>query len=115
MEELSGVEEQWRLIGRELHIMGAGSGKLQVDDINYPDTTDCLREVFKRWLQYSGTTWRDIIVALRKAGEPQLADNLQSKYIPGELTHNIHLSLNMRNVYCYIVIEWTVVVLGTLG
>ena len=86
MEELSGVEEQWRLIGRELNIMGVGSGKLKVDDINYPDTTDCLREVFKRWLKYSGTTWGDIIVALRKAGEPQLADSLKAKYISGELT-----------------------------
>ena len=78
MEELRGVEEKWRLIGREL-------GR-RVDDITYPDTTDCLREVFKRWLQYGGTTWEDIIVALRKAGEPHLADNLKAKYIPGELT-----------------------------
>ena len=85
MEELRGVEEKWRLIGRELNIIGISSG-VKVDDINYPATTDCLREVFKRWLKYSGTTWGDIIVALRKAGEPQLADSLKAKYIPGELT-----------------------------
>ena len=77
MEELRGVEEKWRVIGREL-------GE-RVDDIMYPDPTDCLREVVRRRLQYS-PTWGDIIVALRKANEPQLADNLKAKYIPGELT-----------------------------
>ena len=85
MEELRGVGEKWRLIGRELKIIGVPSG-VKVDDINYPATTDCLREVFKRWLKFRGTTWRDIIVALRKAEEPHLADSLKAKYIPGELT-----------------------------
>ena len=83
MEELRGVEEKWRLIGKELKILGVPSG-VKVNDINYPATTDCLREVFKRWLMFRGTTWGHIIVALRKAGEPQLADNLKAKYIPGE-------------------------------
>ena len=80
MEELRGVEEKWRLIGRELP---GGS----VDNITYPDPTDCLREVFKRWLQ-SGyiTTWRRITVALRSTEEHQLADQLKAKYYPGELT-----------------------------
>ena len=77
MEELRGVEEKWRLIGRELD--------RRVDDITYPDPTDCLRKVVRRKLQWY-TTWRDIIVALRKAGEPHLADSLKEKYIPGELT-----------------------------
>ena len=78
MEELRGVEEKWRVIGRELGV--------RVDDITYPDPTDCLREVVRR--RFSGfiTTWGDIIVALREANEPQLADNLKAKYIPGQLT-----------------------------
>ena len=79
MEELRGVEEKWRVIGREL--IG------RVDDIMYPDSTECLREVVRRWLpRHPWSTWRHIIVALRKAGEPQVADNLKAKYIPGELT-----------------------------
>ena len=84
MEELRGVEEKWRVIGRGLDE--------RVDDITYPDPTDCLREVVWRWLQFvyitilAQTTWGHIIVALRKANEPQLADNLKAKYIPGELT-----------------------------
>ena len=83
MEELRGVEEKWRLIGRKLDEFGL----MRVDDIRYPDPTDCLREVVRRRLQwYTTTTWRTIIVALRNAGEPQVADNLKAKYIPGELT-----------------------------
>ena len=86
MEELRGVEEKWRVIGRGL--------REGVDDITYRDPTDCLREVVRRWLQsvYITTTgilaqtWGDIIFALRKANKPQLADNLKAKYIPGELT-----------------------------
>ena len=79
MEELRGVEEKWRLIGRELDV--------RVDDITYPDPTDCLREVVRRRLQSSYvTTWGHIVLALRSTGEPQLADNLKAKYYPGELT-----------------------------
>ena len=75
MEELRGVEEKWRLIGRVLGV--------RVDDITYSDSTDCLREVLRRRLP---TYWTRIIVALRKAEEPHLADNLKAKHIPGELT-----------------------------
>ena len=78
MEELRRVEEKWRLIGRELNV--------EVDDIMYPNTTDCLREVVRRRLRKWVTTWGHIIVALRKAGEAQVAENLKTKYIPGELT-----------------------------
>ena len=77
MEELRGVEEKWRLIGRELGV--------RVDNITYPNSTDCLREVVRRELQYV-TSWVHIIGAVRKPGEPNLADNLKAKYIPGELT-----------------------------
>ena len=81
MEELRGVEEKWRVIGRELGV--------RVDYIMHPDPTDCMREVVWGWLQMVyivSQSWKDIIVALRKANEHQLADNLKAKYIPGELT-----------------------------
>ena len=90
MEELRGVEEKWRLIGRKL-------GR-RVDDIRYPDSTDCLREVVRRKLQqYLTTTWGTIIVAVRKAGEPHLADNLKAKYIPGELTTTTSLQYSLES------------------
>ena len=83
IEELRGVEEKWRLIGRELGVTG-------VDDITYPDPTDCLRVVVREWYdqasRYTITSWKTIIDALRKAGEPQVADHLKAKYYPGELT-----------------------------
>ena len=82
VEELRGVEEKWKLIGRELDEFRV----MVVDNITYPDSTDCLREVVRRRLQWYTTTWGHIIVAVRKAGEPHLADNLKAKYIPGELT-----------------------------
>ena len=81
MEELRGVEEKWRVIGRELGV--------RVDGIIFPDPTHCLREVVRRRLQMVyivNLSWKDIIVALRKANELQHADNLKAKYIPGKLT-----------------------------
>ena len=79
MEELRGVEEKWRLIGRALPV--------RVADITYSDATDCLREVIRRRLQSSyTTTWKVILDALKSANEPQVADSLKAKYIPGELT-----------------------------
>ena len=101
MEELRGVEEKWRIIGRELGRM--------VDDITYPDSTDCLREVVRRWLPKPGQlviihsyTWLNIIDALRKAGEAHLADSLKPKYIPGELTTTTssQYSLESQNEEC---------------
>ena len=76
MEELRGVEEKWRVIR-------GGLPRGRVCNIIYPDPTDCLKDVVRRELP---TTWGTIICALRKANEPQLADNLKAKYIPGELT-----------------------------
>ena len=77
MEEQRGVEEKWRIIGEELGVRV----------FTYSDSTDCLREVVMRRLQSRAlTTWGTIIVALKKAGEPQVVDKLKAKYYPGELT-----------------------------
>ena len=80
MEELRGVEEKWRLIGEELCLR-------RVDDITYPDPTDCLREVVRRkLLSVYTTTWKVVLDALKNANEPEVADHLKAKYYPGELT-----------------------------
>ena len=99
VEELRGVEEKWMLIGRKLDEFGF----MGVDDITYPDPTDCLREVVRRRLQeYLTTSWGHIIVALRKGREPHLADNLKAKYIPGELptTTSLQYPLESQHEEC---------------
>ena len=83
VEELRGVEEKWRLIA------GAFPTHVGGDDITYPNPTDCMREVVRRWLENADIyirSWRDIILALMSANEPQVADKLKAKYFPGELT-----------------------------
>ena len=92
MEELRGVEEKWRLIGRELRISQRYLTEIHT---TYFPTENCLRETISRWLQgrydhgsfiFRTNTWKDIIAALNRANEPQVADHLKAKYIPGELT-----------------------------
>ena len=91
MEELRGVEEKWRLVGRELHQQPqshyVSAYEYSPDDIGRrcSAAVDCLRETIRWWLQYAAPpTWSIMIVAVRSAGEPHLADNLKAKYIPGE-------------------------------
>ena len=96
MEELRGVEENWRLIGRELDKLHQQTQNYYLSAYKYsPDdigrrcsaAVDCLRETFRWWLQLAAPpTWGTIIIALRNVGEAHLADNLKAKYIPGELT-----------------------------
>ena len=85
MEELRGVEK-WENIGR---VVFRSALNAYPTDIHTSHSTshDCMREVLRKRLQDPAyTTWKTIIVALRKAGEAHLADNLKAKYIPGELT-----------------------------
>ena len=120
MKELREVEEKWESIGREVFRSAYIS---YPTDIRTSHSTSqyCMSEVFKRWLQDPAyTTWRHIIVAVRKAGEPQLAENLKAKYIPGELTTTIssQYSLESQHEECILLhctCEWTVIVLGTVG
>ena len=86
MEELRGVEEKWESIGRDVFRSALKAYPTYIHT-SHSTSHDCMREVLRRRLQDPiFTTWRIIIVALRKAGEAQLADNLKAKYIPGELT-----------------------------
>ena len=86
MEELKGVEKKWESIGREV-FTSAFYGYPTDIRTSHSTSHDCMRKVLRKRLQDPRyTTWGHIIVAVRKAGEPQLADNLKAKYIPGELT-----------------------------
>ena len=109
MEELRGVEEKWESIGRELDqqtiMVNIAAYEYSPDDIGRrcSAAVECLRETIRWWLQYAGSpTWGEIIVALRKAGESQLADSLKAKYIPGELstTTSSQYSLESQHEEC---------------
>ena len=92
MEELRGVEEKWEHVGRELRqqtkLLKPPNNQYSPQDIRRKCSTagDCLREMIHQWLEYSFPTWGIIVLALRNMTEPQLADNVKAKYIPGELT-----------------------------
>ena len=86
VEELRGVEKKWESIGREVFKSTPNSYPTDIHT-SHSTSHDCMKEVLKRRLQDPWPiTWRHIIVAVRKAGEANLADNLKAKYIPGELT-----------------------------
>ena len=85
MKELSVAQRKWRIIGEEL-----GVRRLVLDDIqtDYSEPENCLREVLSKRVRRQATTWGDIIAVLRTpcVGEFQLADHLEAKYYPSEIT-----------------------------
>ena len=87
VEEMSSVSTKWESIGRELYLDSSDNKYLTDIRTSYSTSHDCMREMLRKRLQvYDINTWGRIIVALRSTGEPQLADTLKAKYIPGELT-----------------------------
>ena len=85
MKELSVVQKKWRIIGEEL-----GVGKYVLDDIHtdYSEPENCLRKVLRERVRSQVTSWGGIIAVLRtpRVGEFQLADHLEAKYYPSEIT-----------------------------
>ena len=83
---MSSVSQWWESIGREL--LDSSDHKYLTDiDTPYNTSHDCMWKMLRKWLrEYTITTWRHIIDALRSTGEHQLADKLKAKNIPGELT-----------------------------
>ena len=106
MEELRGVEEKWDSIGQKL---GMSQEYLTEIRTSFRSGDNCLRETISRWLGgdlepgpfivLNNPTWGDIIVALRKANEPELADSLKAKYYPGELTTATSSQYSLESQY----------------
>ena len=86
MKELSILQKKWRIIGEEL-----GVEKDVLDDIrtDYSKPEYCLREVLSERVRRQATSWGNIIAVLRTphVGQSQLADQLEDKYCPSELTN----------------------------
>lgn len=89
-QELSGVNQKWENIGRELDVGTYGIRLMHSDPV------DRLREVLREQLKklHNITTWRNIVDILRthRVGESQLADQLNTKYCPSEFTDIIGIS-----------------------
>ena len=99
VKELSVVQKKWRTIGKEL-----GVGKNVLDDIRarYSEPEYRLREVLNERVTNQATTWGDIIAALRspRVVQSQLADHLEAKYCPSELTNLQGSTLKVANTRC---------------
>ena len=108
MEEISTVCGKWENIGRQF---GMEEEYLTEIHTSHSTSHDRLKEMLSRRLnnmagrhivfEYA-VTWGGVIVALRRANEPQVADNLKAKYIPGELTitSSSQYSLESQNEEC---------------
>ena len=84
-QERTAVREKWQYIGQEL---GVEQYSLRDIRTNYSDPGDCLREVLRERLRNCATAWGDSIAVLRspRIRDFQLADNLEAKYYPNELS-----------------------------
>ena len=86
VQELSIVQKKWRRIGEEL-----GVEKYVLDNIRsgYSEPENRLREVLRERVSTQITTWGGVIAVLRtpRVGQSQLADQLEAKYCPSELTN----------------------------
>ena len=95
-QELGGVNQKWESIGRELDVGTYGIRLM------HSDPGDRLKEVLREQLKklHYTTTWRNIVDVLRthRVGESQLADQLNAKYCPSELTILLVIAI-MYDIY----------------
>ena len=84
-QELTAVSEKWQYIGEELAMEQSSLRRIRS---NYSDPGDCLRVVLSKRFESCATTWKDIVAVLRtpRIGGSHLADHLEEKYGPSELS-----------------------------
>ena len=106
VKELKVVQKKWRTIGEEL-----GVGEYLLDDIctDYSGPGNHLREVMRKRVGSQTTTWENIIAVLGspRVGQSQLADHLEAKYCPSELT-DLHCSTSQSCLPTHCVYKWIV-------
>ena len=97
-KELTSVSEKWQYIGEEL---GVEQHLVDYISTNFSEPGDCLTRVFFERLRHHTTSWGDVIAVLRssRVGEFQLADQLEAKCYPSELTQLTFTEYNLWK-YC---------------
>ena len=85
MKELNVAQKKWRILAEELDVEKDTLDRIQA---HHPEVGNCLREVLSKRVIRQVTSWEDIIAVLRtpRVGEFQLADHLEAKYYPSEIT-----------------------------
>ena len=76
VEELGALHNKWRALGEAL---GLSDEKLEVIGTQHSHTEDCLQGMLINWLD-DLVAWRDVINALRRVGEADVANRLKVKY-----------------------------------
>ena len=86
MKELSILQKKWRIIGEELGLVEYTLHRIRTD---YSKPENRLWKVLSNRVERQPTSWGDIIAVLRtpRIGQFQLADELEAKYCPSELTN----------------------------
>ena len=78
---LSGVEEQWEELGKELLV---GQSKMNKIRRNHLSSHQRLRALIKFYITYDPTpSWQEISLALQEIGLQDLADVVTTKYVRG--------------------------------
>ena len=86
MKELNVAQKKWRILAEELEEQE--NDTLDRIHAQHSDVGNCLRKVLSERVIRQVTSWGDIIAVLRtpRVGEFQLADHLEAKYYPSEIT-----------------------------
>ena len=97
MNELSTIREKWEKLGKQL---GVREWKLKDIHTKYSEPADCLRELFKHWLQLDLPTWNHVVFVLKNPniGESLLGDYLKRKYCTGELLDTHYYSVLFHTI-----------------
>jgi len=77
VEELGALHNKWRALGEALEI---SKKDLEAISTQHSHTEDCLKGMLINCLQLPGAIWHDVIDALRKVGEADVANRLKVKY-----------------------------------
>ena len=84
VEELGALHNKWRALGDALFL---AEEKLDSIGTQHSPTGKCLQEMLRMWMDTAiGQAWHDVLGALRKVGEDDVANRLKVKYGESAIT-----------------------------